>query len=115
MAKAIDSNGGGVVIDGRDIGTVVFPDADVKVFMMASPEVRARRRFEELCETEPDLTLEEVLANVQARDALDSEREHAPLRQAVDALAIDTGPLTFNEQVSLVVDKVMERQVQSDV
>jgi cytidylate kinase len=52
---------------------------------------------------------------VQARDALDSEREHAPLRQAVDALAIDTGPLTFNEQVSLVVDKVMERQVQSDV
>lgn len=115
IAQEIVAGGGGIVIDGRDIGTVVFPRADVKIFMLANPEVRARRRFEELREKEPGVTMEAVLASIKARDALDSSREYAPLRKAEDALTIDTSVMSFDEQVSLVVEKVLERQVQSDV
>lgn len=110
IAQQVVADGGGVVIDGRDIGTVVFPNADLKVFMDASPEVRARRRYEEMKGTHSDISLESVLANVKARDAYDSSREHAPLRMADDALLLDTSRLSFDEQVSSVVNKVLERQ-----
>lgn len=111
LAHQVVAEGGGVVIDGRDIGTVVFPDADLKVFMDASPEVRARRRYEEMKGTDSGISLESVLANVKARDAHDSSREHAPLRKAEDAMLLDTSRLSFEEQVSSVVNKVLERQV----
>ena len=79
----------GIVMDGRDIGTVVFPDAELKVFVTASPEVRARRRLEELQAKGEQTTYEEVLANVKKRDYIDSTREESPLRQAPDAFGND--------------------------
>lgn len=90
---------GGVVMDGRDIGTVVFPDAELKVFVTASAKVRAERRLKELQEKgDTTLTLEEVLKNVEERDYIDSHREVSPLRQAEDALLLDNSNMTIPEQ-----------------
>lgn len=90
---------GGVVMDGRDIGTVVFPDAELKVFVTASAEVRAERRLKELREKgDTTTTFEEVLKNVEERDYLDSHREVSPLRQAEDALLLDNSNMTIPEQ-----------------
>lgn len=89
----------GIVMDGRDIGTVVFPDAELKVFITASAEVRAERRYKELqSKGDTTTTFEEVLANVQERDLLDSTRKESPLRQAEDALLLDNSNLTLEEQ-----------------
>ena len=115
IANRVVERGGGGVIDGRDIGTVVFPGADVKVFMSATPEVRARRRLEELKEKQVEADYAEILENIRYRDKFDSSREIAPLRKADDALELDTSVLSFQEQVSRVVDIVKERQVRSDV
>lgn len=95
----------GIVMDGRDIGTVVFPDAELKVFVTASPEVRARRRLEELQAKGEQTTYEEVLANVKKRDYIDSTREESPLRQAPDALVLDNSNLTIPEQKQWLRDK----------
>ncbi|MBI3441202.1 MAG: (d)CMP kinase, partial [Proteobacteria bacterium] len=84
----------GVVLDGRDIGTVVYPDADVKFFVTAAPEERARRRFEELKGNNPDVTLKKVLQDVNERDHRDSSRKISPLRAAPDAHTLDTTSLT---------------------
>lgn len=90
---------GGVVMDGRDIGTVVFPDAELKVFVTASAEVRAQHRLKELQEKgDTTTTFEEVLKNVEERDYLDSHREVSPLRQAEDALLLDNSNMTIPEQ-----------------
>jgi CMP/dCMP kinase len=100
-----------LVADGRDIGTVVFPDAELKVFLVADPEERARRRLREQGSAEP--TVEEVraeAARLGKRDRADSERETAPLRQAEDAVLIDTSRLDFEEQVRLVVDLATRRR-----
>ena len=115
IANRVVERGGGVVIDGRDIGTVVFPKADVKVFMSASPEVRAMRRLEELRAKQVEADFEEILENIRFRDEFDSSRDIAPLRKAEDALELDTSVLSFQAQVSRVVDIVKERQVRSDV
>ncbi|MFK7847629.1 MAG: (d)CMP kinase [Rhodothermales bacterium] len=115
IANRIVAEGGGVVIDGRDIGTVVFPEAPVKVFMNASPEVRARRRKEELDAQGMPANEQEILENIKFRDNFDSTRAIAPLRKADDAIALDTSVLSFEEQVSRVVNIVKERQVRSDV
>lgn len=115
IAKRIVAAGGGVVVDGRDIGTVVFPEAPVKVFMNASPEVRAARRVAELVEKGQTVDAVEILENIKYRDHFDSTRAIAPLRQAADAIALDTSVLSFEEQVSRVVDIVTERQLRSDV
>lgn len=88
----------GIVMDGRDIGTTVFPDAELKVFVTSSPEVRAQRRFKELLEKGQQTTYEDVLANVVQRDHLDQTREESPLRQAPDALVLDNSNLTRQEQ-----------------
>lgn len=89
----------GVVMDGRDIGTVVFPDAELKIFVTASPEVRAQRRLDELkAKGMPDVTYEEVLANVRKRDEIDSTRAEGPLRRADDALLLDNSRMTIEEQ-----------------
>lgn len=89
---------GGIVMDGRDIGTVVFPDAELKIFMTASPEVRAQRRFDELIKRGDKVKFVEVLKNVQERDYIDSHREDSPLIKANDAIEIDNSNLTLTEQ-----------------
>lgn len=89
---------GGVVMDGRDIGTAVFPDAALKVFVTASPEVRARRRYDELKAKGMEASFEDILKNVKERDYIDSHREVAPLRQADDAVVLDNSHMTIPEQ-----------------
>lgn len=99
----------GIVMDGRDIGTVVFPDAELKVFITASAQVRAERRFKELqSKGDTTTTFEEVLANVQERDLLDSTRKESPLRQAEDALLLDNSNLTLEEQDQWLYERFVE-------
>ena len=88
----------GIVMDGRDIGTAVFPQAELKIFVTASAEVRAQRRYDELTAKGENVTFEEILKNVQERDYIDSHREVAPLRQADDALVLDNSNMTREEQ-----------------
>src|SRR5687768_7376683 len=88
----------GIVMDGRDIGTVVFPKAELKIFMTADNAVRVERRFRELFEKNPNITLEEVKANLEMRDYIDSNREVSPLRKAEDAIILDNTNLTTTEQ-----------------
>lgn len=90
--------GKGVVMDGRDIGTVVFPDAELKVFVTASAEVRARRRYDELRAKGEETSYEEILRNVQHRDYIDQHREVSPLVQAVDAVVLDNSHMSIEEQ-----------------
>jgi len=103
----------GFVLDGRDIGTVVFPDAELKIFMNADPLVRARRRQQELIEKGELANLDEILENIRKRDIIDTTREESPLRQAPDAYVLDTTYMTLDEQVERVVllaDMIMSRQ-----
>ncbi len=88
----------GIVMDGRDIGTVVFPDAELKIFMTADNAVRVERRFQELYEKNPNITLDEVKANLEMRDYIDSNREVSPLRKADDALLLDNTYITEKQQ-----------------
>jgi cytidylate kinase len=88
----------GIVMDGRDIGTVVFPDAELKVFVTASPEIRAQRRYDELKAKGQEASYEEILHNVEERDRIDRSRAVSPLRQAEDALLLDNSHLTIAEQ-----------------
>lgn len=97
---------GGIVMDGRDIGTVVFPDADLKFFMVAGIEARARRRQQELEEKGTELSLDAVLEDIRERDARDASRAEAPLRRADDAIDVDTSAMTIDEQVRFVLDTV---------
>lgn len=90
----------GVVMDGRDIGTVVFPDAEMKLFLTASPEVRAQRRFDEMRAKGENPFFEEVLANVKERDLRDTTRAESPLRQADDAIVLDNSSVSIDEQLS---------------
>jgi cytidylate kinase len=88
----------GIIMDGRDIGTVVFPDAELKIFMEADSSVRVERRFKELFEKNPNITIEEVKANLEMRDYIDSHREVSPLKKAKDSLVLDNTNLTEKEQ-----------------
>lgn len=110
MVKQQRENGlnKGIVMDGRDIGTVVFPNAELKIFMTASPEVRAQRRYLELQEKGLDVSFEEVLANVEGRDKIDSSRAVSPLKQADDALVLDNSNLSREEQLEWTINKVKE-------
>ncbi|MEN3026156.1 MAG: (d)CMP kinase [Chlorobiota bacterium] len=101
--------GGGVVMDGRDIGTVVFPNADVKVYLTASLDVRARRRLRELQAQGIAATESEVAEELARRDMLDSQRQDSPLMQAADAVVIDTSGLTIEEQTERVLELVRQR------
>lgn len=101
---------GGIVMDGRDIGTVVFPNADFKFFVSASIETRANRRYKELLEKgNANVTLEEVKQNLSKRDKIDSERAHSPLKIAKDAIQINTEELTKKEQLEFVIDKIKSK------
>jgi CMP/dCMP kinase len=97
---------GGAILDGRDIGTVIAPDADAKLFVKASPQVRARRRHNELVANGSTATFEQVLADIRARDARDSGRATAPLTQAADAAALDTSSLTIEAAVARAIQFV---------
>ena len=101
-------NGRGLVMDGRDIGTTVFPDADLKIFMTADPEVRAMRRFRELQMAGVEVTLDEVRHNINSRDYEDTHREESPLRKAIDAIVLDNTTLNFSEQINFVMERVNE-------
>lgn len=93
----------GVVMDGRDIGTTVFPDAELKIFMTADIAVRVERRFREMYEKNPNITIEEVQHNLEMRDYIDSNREVSPLRKAEDAIEIDNTHLTMEEQLEIAL------------
>ncbi|MES2276824.1 MAG: (d)CMP kinase [Bacteroidota bacterium] len=95
-----------VVMDGRDIGTVVFPHAQVKLFMTADPKIRAERRFKELAPKNPDITLEDVFENLAHRDYQDTTREESPLVRADDAIILDNTDLTPDEQLQFALDKI---------
>ncbi|HBM39561.1 MULTISPECIES: (d)CMP kinase [Sulfitobacter] len=101
---------GGAVLDGRDIGTVICPDAPVKLFITATPEVRAQRRFAELSAKGAEVTLEGVLADVQARDARDSTRAEAPLKPAEDAELMDTSTMDIETAVARAIELVAARR-----
>ena len=100
--QAMGQNGG-IVMDGRDIGTTVFPNAEMKIFVTATPEVRAQRRYLELKGKGENITLEEVLRNLEERDYIDSHREVSPLRQAPDAVVLDNTNLTREEQAAMLL------------
>ncbi|MCF8335798.1 MAG: (d)CMP kinase [Bacteroidales bacterium] len=95
---------GALVMDGRDIGTVVFPNADVKIFLTASPEVRAKRRFDELKQKGYEVTLDEVMDNVRQRDYMDEYREESPLKKASDAVMLDNSNLNRKEQLDEAIE-----------
>lgn len=101
--------GKGIVMDGRDIGTVVFPDAELKIFMTADNSVRVERRFRELYEKNPAITLEEVKANLEMRDYIDSNREVSPLRKAPDAIELDNTNMSMRQQLEIALKWAKER------
>ena len=99
----------GIVMDGRDIGTTVFPHAELKIFMTADPAVRVERRYAEIFSKTPNITIEEIKANLEMRDYIDTNREFSPLRQAKDAIVLDNSNLTMNEQLNMALDWAKER------
>ncbi len=99
----------GIVMDGRDIGTAVFPDAELKLFMTADPEVRVMRRFKELYATNPNISIDEIRHNLELRDYIDSTREESPLRRATDAILVDNSNLSREDQLKLVLEMVKDR------
>ena len=103
----------GIVMDGRDIGTVVFPKAELKIFMTAEPNIRAQRRKLELLQKGEDLPLEEIVENLRKRDEIDSNRSEGPLKRAADAIDLDTSFRSMDEQVEFVLAHV--RRVQGEI
>ncbi|MFM7720363.1 MAG: (d)CMP kinase [Sediminibacterium sp.] len=106
QAMGIDK---GIVMDGRDIGTVVFPNAELKLFVTADPAIRLERRYQELLQTNPAIIREEVAANLQQRDLMDSTRAHSPLKKAEDALVLDNTNLDRVEQFELAMQWAMDK------
>ena len=104
----------GIVMDGRDIGTVVFPKAELKIFVTASPEIRVQRRFLELSAKNPAITVEEIAENLQHRDLIDTTREHSPLKQADDALVLDNSNISREEQLTIALQWAQARISQAN-
>lgn len=99
----------GIVMDGRDIGTTVFPDAELKIFVTATPEIRAQRRYDELKAKGQESSFDEILENVKQRDHIDQNREVSPLRQAEDALVLDNSHMTIAEQKAWLLEQYEKR------
>ena len=99
----------GIVMDGRDIGTTVFPYAELKIFVVADPAVRVERRYKEMFEKNSNITIEEVKNNLESRDYIDSHREVSPLRKAADAIELDNSNLTREEQLEIVLKWAEEK------
>jgi len=104
----------GIVMDGRDIGTVVFPKAELKIFVTASPEIRVQRRFLELSAKNPAITVQEIAENLQHRDLIDTTREHSPLKQADDALVLDNSNISREEQLTIALQWAQARISQAN-
>lgn len=104
-------SGKGVVMDGRDIGTAVFPDAELKIFMTARPGVRARRRYEEMSARGHRVSYEEILANLSERDYIDTHRETAPLRRAEDSVLLDNSDMSIEDQIQWFKDLLKQRHL----
>jgi cytidylate kinase len=102
----------GIVMDGRDIGTTVFPDAELKIFMKADNAVRVQRRFKELYEKNPNITVSEIRKNLEMRDYIDSHREVSPLRKADDAIELDNTNLTEKEQFNFALELAKKKKLQ---
>ncbi|MDP9230528.1 MAG: (d)CMP kinase, partial [Bacteroidota bacterium] len=102
-------DGKGIIMDGRDIGTVVFPDAELKIFMTADNTVRVERRFQEMYKKNPNTTIEEVKSNLEMRDFIDSHRENSPLKKAADALLLDNTDLTESQQLQQALKWVHQK------
>ena len=100
-----------VVMDGRDIGTVVFPNADIKIFMTASDEVRAKRRYDELTSKGENVTMDEVLNNIKERDYIDSTRAESPLRKAEDAILLDNSKMSIEDQFDWIIEKMRSKML----
>ena len=98
------------VLEGRDIGTVVFPYADYKFYMIADINIRAQRRLIELKQLNESITIEEIISNIKNRDELDSKRSHSPLKKAIDAIEIDTSLLSINQQIEKIVELVKQNK-----
>lgn len=105
----------GVVLDGRDIGTVVFPNAELKIFMTANPFVRAKRRFDELKAKSTEVSMAEVQANIEKRDYIDTHREESPLTQAKDAIVLDNTHLSREEQLEFVMKLIPESYSKNEI
>ncbi len=99
----------GIVMDGRDIGTTVFPDAEIKIFMTADSQVRVERRFKELFEKNPNITIGEIKTNIEMRDYIDSHREISPLRKAPDAIELDNTHLTEKQQLHFALEAINKK------
>ncbi|WP_419741016.1 (d)CMP kinase [Ruegeria sp.] len=108
--RAFARRSGGAVLDGRDIGTVICPEADVKLFVTASAEVRAERRFLELSAKGSDVTRDQVLADVRERDARDAERSTAPMKPAEDAVLLDTSELSIDDALATAIDIIRQKR-----
>ena len=100
------SNNKDVILDGRDVGTVIFPNAQVKIFLIASPEERARRRYNEFLEKKVEITYDEVLKSLKERDYIDSTRKESPLKKADDAIELDTTNLTIEDVINFIAKEI---------
>ena len=100
------SNNKNVILDGRDVGTVIFPNAQVKIFLIASPEERARRRYNEFLEKKTEITYDEVLKSLKERDYIDSTRKESPLKKADDAIELDTTNLTIEDVINFIAKEI---------
>jgi len=109
IARRVSESGGSVLVEGRDIGTVVFPDADLKIFLDADPNIRAQRRHVEIAQSGQDSELSHVLREMGERDDRDRNREMSPLMAADDAIVVDTTSITFAHQVDLILELIRER------
>jgi len=109
IAKSVSDSGGSVIVEGRDIGSIVFPDADLKIFLDADPSIRAQRRHEEIAESGQESELSHVLREMGERDDRDRTRAMSPLIAAKDAIVVDTSRMTFDQQVDLIVNRIRER------
>jgi len=103
--------GEGIVMDGRDIGSTVFPKAELKFFLVADPAIRVERRFREMLEKNPNITIDEVKANLEMRDYIDSNREFSPLKKAKDAVELDNSNLTIEDQMKIAL-KLAKAKIQ---
>lgn len=108
LQRQIGKNGR-IVMDGRDIGTVVFPDAHLKLYMVAEPNIRAKRRYDEIARIDPEITLAEITENLKMRDHYDETRTESPLKKADDALIVDNSHLTREQQLEYVMKIIGER------
>ena len=105
----------GIVMEGRDIGTIVFPEAECKFFLTATPEVRAQRRFEQLSQFEERIKYEDILSNVIKRDRIDQAREHSPLAKAKDAIIVDVSAQTINQVFRIMEESVCKKLKESNI